>query len=157
MPAPLRVSSLKTSPTFVAITTSSRNGSSACPRTRSAWPQPYASAVSNSRTPPSYATRIAAIDTSSSTSPQPAGAPANSHGPPSAHVPAPRAGICHWPTVRRVDTGPDPTGPDSTGPDSTGPDSIELLIATSSKSTTPQFDRFGRGPLRLNPEYALSR
>src|SRR5215207_280052 len=154
MPSPLRVASSKTSPTLVAITTSSRNGATAFPRTRSAWPQPYASAVSNSRTPPSYATRIAAIDTSSSTSPQPAGAPANSHGPPSAHVPAPRAGICHWPTLRRVDTGPDPTGPDSTGPDSTGPDatgpdapgpdstgpdstgpdSIELLIATSSKS-----------------------
>jgi hypothetical protein len=36
----VRVASSNTSPTFVAITTSSRNGATASPRTRSAWPQP---------------------------------------------------------------------------------------------------------------------
>ena len=76
--------------------------------------------MSNSRTPPSYAARTAAIDTSSSTSPQPAGTPANYQGPPSAHVPAPRAGTSHWPTVRMVSVA--------------GPDSAGLVIATPSKS-----------------------
>ena len=73
-------------PHFVKTSTSSptRYGASARPTTSSECPSPYTAAVSTQLTPSSTARRIAAIESSSSTSPQP-----KRHGPPIAQAPKP--------------------------------------------------------------------
>ncbi len=90
-PVVRRVPSSNVLPNFVAMTTASRSPASARPTTVSLWPVPYTSAVSKKVTPSSSPRRMAATDTSSSTSPQPDDAPSRPNGPPMAQHPKPRA------------------------------------------------------------------
>src|SRR3954471_1100988 len=90
-------------PNFVAIATRSRSASSALPRISSLWPVPYTSAVSKNVTPSSRPRRIAAIDSSSSTSPQPAGDPGVPNGPPIAQQPNPS--VISLGTIEAMDSG----------------------------------------------------